>query len=146
MAGKPEHNDAVHISLTDISAGLYLDANCIQPGGGGTTGLIAGYQIFSQLINRGDPAPSSNNAAEWTPVGAPIPLGAPGTATVACAQDADRDLYVTTGVVFDSGFSNSWVSGNSTRIECGANLAEPEDVIERKPRNREKPRSRSRGR
>lgn len=127
------------VSLTDIESGLWLDPACPANGG------IAGYQVFAQEVPRDDPAPMSNNRNDWTAVGDVVPLGSPTTASLACSGDTDQ--YVTAGIVFDSNYRNVWLSGNSTKINCGANLADPEDIeIERKPRSRELPRSRSRER
>jgi hypothetical protein len=56
------------------------------------------------------------------------------------------DLYLGAVLYFDSGFSTPIVSGNSTRIEAGPNLAEPEDRQRFRPATRQGPRRPSRER
>jgi hypothetical protein len=38
----------------------------------------------------------------------------------------DNDVYLSTELWFDSDFTAPFVSSNSTRIECGPTLADPE--------------------
>jgi len=127
------------IQLSAISAGLYLDPDCPQPTGAG--GMIQGYQIYAREVPRGAPPPTDTNEENWTPVGPVTPLGEPGAASLSCTGDTDQ--YLTAGLVFDSASLTRYLSGSTTRFECGANLADPADVIQRKPRNREAPRSRT---
>lgn len=129
------------LNLATIADGLYLDPNCPQPDGAAP--VIEGYQVYSREVPRGSPPPTDTDTDNWTPVGPVTPLGEPSTVSLGCTGDTDQ--YLTTGIVFDSATASTYVSGTTTRFECGANLAEPEE-IQRKPRNRELPRSRSRGR
>ena len=47
-----------------------------------------------------------------------------GSVTVqATCPGGDADVYLVTELFFDSGFSTSFVSGNSIPVECGGNLS-----------------------
>lgn len=141
------------MSLAEVEGGLHLDSNCT--GGGSAAGdVLQGFQIFAREATRNDPPqPPSNDASEWTKVGGVNPFDGPDV-TVSVPCNGDNDVWVAAGIVFDSGFTNDVVAGHPTtdlgetlRVECGANLAEPDGLrIERKPRSRELPRSRTRGR
>lgn len=132
------------ISLADIESGLQLGCSS-------TGELVQGYQVFARETGRGD-APPSNDTGDWTPVGGVNGLGQGTTVSVACT--GENDVWIAAAIVFDSGYANQVVVGNpqtdlgeALRVECGANLAEPDGLrIERKPRSRELPRSRTRGR
>lgn len=126
------------ISAADIAGGLYLDPECPDL----NANLILGYQVYTRSTPRGAGAPTDNDATNWTPAGPVVPLGSPSTFSLAC--DGETDKYITGGVVFDSAFANTWVSGQSLKVECGVNLADPENVNPTKPRSRELPRSRQR--
>mgnify|MGYP003571918905 FL=1 len=93
-----------------------------------------GYRVVQQQLTRGSAPPDTRDAAAWTPVdlvgGAPQPvngnpLGASVTVQSLCGLAEDKDVYLATQLVFDSGFDATVVSGNSTRIECGPTIAEP---------------------
>lgn len=131
------------LALSAIQNGLYLDPACPQPTGGPGS-VIQGYQVYSRETPRGAPAPTDMAVEGWVPVGPVTPLGTPSTVSLTCTGDTDQ--YLAAGVIFDSATRSRFLSRSSTRFECGANLADPVDVIERKPRNREVPRSPSRGR
>lgn len=99
-----------------------------------------GYKVLQQVLARGSMPPSSRNAADWTepaldaggaqPV---TPLGGSVTIRSLCGA-SDTDVYLTTQLFFDSNFSASVVSGNSTRVECGTNLADPAPIKPERPR------------
>ena len=108
-----------------------------------------GYKVLQQVVPRGN-MPPSDRSTGW--VEAPLAGGGAQGVTAIGAQvsvestcgTADSDVYLATQLFFDSGFSTSLVSGNSSRVECGTNLADPDS----KPRQRPgdiKPRSNSRG-
>lgn len=85
-------------------------------------------------------APSARDISGWTQISSSsTPLGATsalGVVSSPCtgAQDAngDTDLWLAAVINFDGasagGFPNTYVSTNSTKVECGVNLAEPEPV------------------
>lgn len=133
------------VSLADLQSGFYLDPACPTPAAKGFPQLIQGYQVYARELPRDAPMPTDSNVAAWNPVGPLTPLGDPSTVTLPCSGDTDR--YVSAGVVFNSNFSNVWLAENATKVQCGANLADPIVTPERKvPGNRERPDSRSRGR
>lgn len=59
-------------------------------------------------------------------------------------QAGDKDVYLATELVFPDGFTTDLVSANSTRIECGPNLAEPEQNDNRIERRGRRPVQRER--
>jgi hypothetical protein len=96
-----------------------------------------GYKVLQQIVPRGN-MPPSDRAVGW--VDAPLAGGGvQGVNAIGSQIDvqstcgtADQDVYLATQLFFDSGFSTSLVSGNSSRVECGTNLADPDS----KPRQR----------
>ena len=119
-------------------AGLYLsDAPACQGAGvGGTAanGLIVGYQAVTQVVPRGSAPPSDFSRAAWTNAGDVAPVGQPTAISVPC--DGDSDVYASYAWEMDSGFSSPIVSSSTTRLECGANIADPDQGIRVKPEGR----------
>jgi hypothetical protein len=115
--------------------GLTLDSDCA-----GVCFLDASYRVFQQTVPNGAPAPLSRDRNDWIDVsGVDTPLGDTSTVTVECPWGLD--LYLTTWLTFDSGFSLPVVSGNSVRVPCVNILAEPEPIRQlqrpdRRPRER----------
>lgn len=137
-----------------LAAGAYLDAAlaCQGAGGGGTdplNGLVDGYSIRYQVLPRGSQPPSDFGADGWNDGGTGVlPLGMPGQVAVDCGGQ-DADVYLTYQLHLDSGFAAPLVSASSTRIECGPNVADPQQRIRiapDQPETRQKPTTRQRTR
>jgi hypothetical protein len=108
--------------------------------GGCNCGSGAKYVVRAQEVPQNAAAPVGRDVGGWvtnltsaqpgggTNVGSQIVLNAP------CANDTD--LYLTTELIFDSGYSTSVVSGNSTRVACDPNIANPKPLERRRIDNR----------
>lgn len=133
----------LNVDDPDLSGGLHLDsaASC----GGGLNGIIAGYRVCWIIQSSGGMPPSDFARGSWT-CGDAEAFDDSGASVSFDCGDADNDAYLTWTLDTDSGFTMPTVSQGSTRIECGSNIAEPEQRIRVAPTNREKPRSRTRGR
>ncbi len=108
----------------NLQNGLVLDPDCEPP--------LVGYRILSQAVASGAQPPSSRDIADWTDLSpAVVPPGTGTSVQVTCS--GDQDIYLTTAIDFDSGYRTTFVSTNSTRVECGPNLADP---IQQRPRLR----------
>lgn len=128
------------VSEAELDPGFYLsdDPACQVNGGGGVQGLVTGYQVFTMTLPEGSAPPTDFRREAWTPQGDPTPLGMVSTFTVGCEGEAD--VYISYALLNESGFLTDSVAPNSTRMECGANLAEPEQRIRpTRERTREKP-------
>ena len=64
----------------------------------------------------------------WTAGGNPAALGSATTFTVPCGA-TDVDVYVAGAYRWATGFETAVVGANSTRVECGPNLANPADTM-----------------
>ena len=84
-----------------------------------------GYRILQQILPRGS-MPPSDRSAGWTDASGVVPATQGTTVTATCGA-ADQDVYLATELIFDSGFGTSIVSANSSRVECGTTLADPDD-------------------
>lgn len=102
-------------------------------GGCGGCGPV-GFKVMEIVQSRGAPPPGTRQAAAWSPMTLsgggvqPVlgtPMGGVVTVTSPCGA-SNTDVYIAPVLVFDSGFETNVVAGNSTRIECGPTLAEPE--------------------
>ncbi len=64
-------------------------------------------------------------------------LDTPATVSETCATDSD--VYYAHSIVFDSGFETAYVSANSTRVQCGPTVANPNSfkLIDKKPKKNE---------
>jgi hypothetical protein len=95
-------------------------------------GCAAGYKIVATVLPRGSMPPSDRTTATtWTElslagggVQAVTPLGATVDVESLCGA-SNTDVYLAAQIVGDSGFTAANVSENSTRIECGPQLADP---------------------
>lgn len=118
--------DTVEITVTvpSRSAGVYEAAS----GAGCSCGPTA-FNVRFQVLARGSIPPVGRDPGSW-PV-APLAGGGgqpdtptDGSVTVqATCPGGDADVYLVTELIFDSGFSASFVSGNSIPVECGGNLS-----------------------
>jgi len=111
------------VTVAAFSAGVYVKDGCDC----GPTG----FKVVSIAIPLGDPPPADRDASLWTEIelaggGAqPVtPFGSAVTVESTCGS-ANTDVYLATALVFDSGFGPAVVSRNSTRVECGPNMANP---------------------
>ena len=95
----------------------------VQPGDCGAP-LIRGYRVYAQAVPRNAAAPASRDKAQWTALTTESAIGANSVASVDCSTDSD--VYLATALVFDSGVETLYVSRNSTVVQCGPTLAEPQ--------------------
>lgn len=107
----------------------------------------AGYKVYALEVMEGGLPPAGRSRSSWTPLSATVPIGTPTTVTAACDSFPAVDLYVTSTLVFPSGFETNDVSANSVRISCGVapTLAEPLDRPRVKPNQPLTPRDNNRG-
>lgn len=120
----------VSVTLDGPGAGFYIDASCPVS--------ITSYQVWIQEVPRpGGSPPDSRAIGDWTPIGDVTSVGTETTVNATCSGDAD--LYLAASLIVDDGFGTGHVGPNSTRVECGPTVADPE------PRSR-LPRSRTRTR
>ncbi|MFH1267613.1 MAG: putative metal-binding motif-containing protein [Planctomycetota bacterium] len=88
-----------------------------------------GYKVLAQIVPRNSTPPSDRDVGSgWfepeLPGGVPqviVPMGSPVTVDVLCGA-YNTDVYVATRLYFDSGYSTSVVSRNSTRVKCGPGI------------------------
>ena len=90
------------------------------------------YKVMMFTTGRGLAAPITREVASWTEAplvggGAQPALGTPlGTGlSVETACGGDQDVYLATMLMFDSDYNAGYVSGDSTKVECGSTLADP---------------------
>lgn len=100
-----------------------------------------GYKVYQSVVGRGGMPPMGRDLASWTEMpqadgmaqpALGTPLGTEVSLTSGCGG-SDSDVYLTTQLIFDSGFATSTVSANSTRVECGPSLANPSDTRPGRP-------------
>jgi len=104
------------VGLEPLSGGVYNTGGC--------TLALTGVKVYQQTVPRNAPAPtapgSRSPGAGWTLLGQ-------GTNSVAggvnCATDGD--IYLLSTLVFDGNVELGQGSRNSTKVECGPNLATP---------------------
>jgi hypothetical protein len=113
----------------DLTAGSYLDPACGP--------VITGYRVRGRIVPRGSGVGAGRDPAEWTSFQtAVIPIGN-GTSVVAdCSEVANQDVYIAQTFIFDSGFEATYVSRESTRAECGPQVAEPQQPQRQRPGRR----------
>jgi hypothetical protein len=116
-------------------AGVY---NGGQTADGACDCAPVGFVVRQQILSSGAVVPSDRDAAAWS-----LPLKADGSAQTMAAfgtgmtdpgvvirsacGTSDSDVYLSTQLVFATGFATTVVSGNSLRVECGPTLADPSD-------------------
>lgn len=118
-------------TLEGILAGSYLSDSplCQGSGAGGAgtiNGLIVGYRAKTMVLPRSSAPPSDFSADRWDTAGEDTALGSPSSISVPC--DGDSDVYASYQLLFDSGFAAPIVSATTTRVECGPNLADPDNI------------------
>jgi hypothetical protein len=123
------NNVTLTVNLPAPAAGDYSQDGC----GCGPVG----YKVLQAKVLRLDAPPSNRDLAQggWSELTLPdgttpqgvTPFGGAGVDLSSNCGATDEDVYVTTQLVFDSGFATDVVSENSLRIECGPNLANPSD-------------------
>lgn len=115
-----------------LPSAVYTDGACAPA----ASRLVTGYEILLRAIPRGDPPPGDRSRATGGWVDAAFAsLGAGATITISCLSD--DDVYLATSLVFNSGFQTDVVSENSTRVECGPNVADrPPSPVHRRGRPR----------
>lgn len=124
---------------TRVGTDLLLDVVVNAPAsgvytadGGGCACGPTGYKVLQQLVPRGN-MPPSDRSTGWTDASAVTAIGSSIVDLSVTCGAADQDVYLTTELFFDSGFSTSLVSGNSSRVECGTTLADPDDRPRQRP-------------
>lgn len=118
--------DTVEVALTvpTRTSGVYEAASAA-----GCSCAPTEFLIRQQDLPRGSVPPLGRDLASWSPAllpGGGVQPRTPtdGTVTIeATCSGGDTDVYLVTELFFDSGFSTSFVSGNSIAVECGGNLS-----------------------
>jgi hypothetical protein len=130
------------INVGGLGAADFRDAGC-------DCGL--GYVVYQQIVGRGGMAPidRSIRGGSWIPApsatgGAQAvnDFGTQASIRVDCDPAVQQDIYLATALVDANGYMTDNVSGNSFRIECGANLAEPNRPDRDRGRSGDAPRGR----
>jgi hypothetical protein len=125
-----------------LAAGLYLSTvgECTGVTAGGAGSLIGSYQLRYQTLARGGETPSDFDPDQWTPCGGPVPLGQPGICDI--PTPGDVDVFVSYTMNFDSGFETGHVGDESSRVQGGPNIADPDPKLRIRRSNKEDVRSR----
>jgi hypothetical protein len=130
MAALPKPNitgsvrvDAANVNVTvacpsqaSLAGGLALDPGCPDT-------VVTGCKLYTQTVARGGAPADDRELSGWTSVGVGAAAGTSETVGVTCS--GNQDVYLTSALVFDSGFELRYGGTNSTRVECGPNLANP---------------------
>lgn len=112
----------VQITLAPPSpaAGLYYDAACPP--------VLNAYKVYQRIVPRGTPVGPGRDPATWVLVSSRIPLGNGTTIQVDCSEvGPGQDVYLSHLFNGDSGFDLRYVGKESTRVECGPQLANPQE-------------------
>lgn len=134
------------INVGSLAASDYRDAGC-------DCGL--GYIVYQQIVGRAGMAPIDRTITPDTWIPAPSAtggvqamneIGAQASIKVDCDPAVQQDIYLATALVDENGLVTANVSGNSFRIECGANLAEPNRPDRDRGRSDDAPRGRDNNR
>lgn len=121
----------VQISVGSPNLGAFTTDGVLTAGQ-----VIKQYRVYKQVVPRAAAAPASRNRLTgWVAAGAAVNLGSPFSySETDCATD--KDIYLAASVVYDSGYESDAVSANSTKVQCGPTLAEPNPrfkLIDKKP-------------
>ena len=107
---------------------------------GGCPLAVTGFKVFQRSVPRNAPAPngpgSRSPESGWTLLGEG-PEGADVIGQASC--EGDTDIYLMIALVLDGNVALQQGSRNSTRVECGPNLATPSGDgagMNRQPRSR----------
>lgn len=116
----------------NLAAGSYLDPAC--------GAAIVSYKVRGRIVPRGSGVGAGRDPAQWTDFQtANIPI-ALGTSILAdCSETTNQDVYLAQTFIYDSGFEATFVSRESTRAECGPQIAQPQQRPSRQPSNIERP-------
>lgn len=110
---------SLQVTCNAAAGGFYSDGSVTRGE------VIQGCEVFSMIQTPRDlGAPDTRAASAWTPTGTVIAEGGSGTVDLSCGT-AESDAWIAAGIAFDSGYTTERVSANSTRVECGPNLATP---------------------
>jgi len=104
------------VGTEPLSGGVYNTGGCPL--------AVTGFKIYTQTVPRNAAAPSGPNSRTtngWTLLGSSA--GADVAGAVNCATDGD--VYLLTTLVLDGNVEIGQGSRNSTKVECGPNLATP---------------------
>jgi hypothetical protein len=112
-------NVTVTLAGPPVGGGLADEAGCNLG--------VTSYRIYTQNVDRDDPAPSSRERNTWIAGSAATPTASPTTLTVPCATD--QDVYLSYSLLITDADGASvelgHVGANSTVVQCGATSAEP---------------------
>jgi hypothetical protein len=134
------------VNVGSLAAADYRDAGC---------DCEVGYIVYQQIVGRGGMAPIDRTITPSTWIPAPSAtggvqavndFGTQASIKVDCDPAVQQDIYLATAIVDANGMMTSNVSGNSFRIECGANLAEPNRPDRDRGRSADAPRGRGNNR
>ena len=103
------------VTVPNSGAGLYLDPNC------GPCAELR-YQVYLAVVNSGVGSPADREADSvfqlapgQDPSGTPV--GISSLVNAACTDG--QEVWLTTQLIFDSGFETFFVSGDTLPIDCG---------------------------
>ena len=131
ITGSTRDQGTFNVNL-DVSAALPAGGNYVQNGCAcGPTG----FKVLQSIVPRGNMPPSDRNNGAWTEptlgdgTSAQPVSGFSTTVNIrSSCGTSDTDVYLATSLQFDSGFGAAVVSGNSSRVECGPTVANPNDA------------------
>jgi hypothetical protein len=114
----PNFDVSLDLRVSAPGAGVYDECGC---------GPVS-YRLHQRVAPRGTPTGDERALGQWAQVAGPLPIGTQINGHQVACGGADTDVHLTASLIFDSGFSTTIVSGNSTRVECGPNIATPEEL------------------
>jgi hypothetical protein len=134
------NNLTLDLGLSDASSGRYETCDC-----------NLSYRVRSIVQARGLEPPLDRDSSTWDADTSTVADAETPTSLQSLCGDTDTDVYLATQLVGDptsnGGFDAGVVSENSTRIECGPNLADPTPIGDRPvPVARPNPRGKRSGR
>ena len=113
-----------NVSVGSAAAGVYAKDGC-------DCGPV-GYVLYEAAVDTGGPPPGDRDGAGWTAVTGVLAMGTAAVYDSTVCTAFDVEVYLATGLVFDSDFSSGGytvhLSGNSNALRCGTNIAEPTDL------------------
>lgn len=143
LATMPKPSITASTRAADGSLDVEVTVKLPAPTGGDFTNdgcgcAPIGYRVLQQVLTSGSMPPTDRGVSVWsepalaaggaqgvTSFG--VGAGDAGVTIRSACGASDTDVYLTAQLVFDSGFATTVVSGNSSRVECGPNLADPDD-------------------
>jgi hypothetical protein len=113
----------------DLSAGSYLDGAC--------PAVLTHYKVRGRIVPRGSGVGAGRDPAQWNSFEtADIPIGNGTSLLVDCSEVANQDVYIAQTLKFEGGFELTYVSRESTRAECGPQIAQPQQPTRERPGRR----------